>query len=213
MNQKALILVDMQKDFLPGGKFAIPYGDLILPTVDKLMSLPFDYILASKDWHPKDHISFAENHNKNVGEIITHEHVEQILWPVHCVQDTPGAEFSEGFDSSRIKKSFLKGIDKHIDSYSAFFDNQHKKSTGLSEYLTKHNITDLYIAGLATDYCVKYSVLDALVFGFNVYIIVEACHGINLKPKDSEQALSEMKKAGAVLTTFKKVAKTLSSKE
>ena len=102
MNKKALIFVDIQKDFLPGGAFAIPNGDVILPVVNKLASLPFDDILASKDWHPQNHVSFAINHNKSVGEKIIHEHVEQILWPVHCVQETPGAEFAEGFFTTKI---------------------------------------------------------------------------------------------------------------
>jgi len=213
VNKTALILVDIQKDFLPGGAFAIPNGDVILPVINQLASLPFDNILASKDWHPQNHVSFAINHNKSVGEKIIHEYVEQILWPVHCVQESPGAEFAEGSFTTKILKSFLKGTDTNIDSYSTFFDNQHKKSTGLSEYLKKRGINELYIAGLATDYCVKYSVLDAINLGFDVFVVKDACHGIDLHSKDSEKALAQMVDSGAILMSLQDVSKRLCSKE
>lgn len=208
---KALILVDIQNDFLPGGALAVNQGDKILPVIDNLLTLPFDLIVASKDWHPKDHISFAANHKKNPGEKILLGNIEQILWPIHCVQETKGADFSPELDIHRISQVFYKGTDKTIDSYSTFFDNGHDKSTGLADYLRKQGVNALYIAGLATDYCVKYSVFDALQQGFKVFVVTDACRGVNLQPGDSDKALNEMKKAGAILTSSEELAKSLKS--
>jgi len=209
MNKNALILVDIQNDFLPGGTLPVPLGYKILPIVNQLVKLPFDYILASKDWHPEDHLSFATNHHKAPGEKIICENLEQILWPVHCVQKTHGAEFAKGFDTAKISNIFLKGTAKNIDSYSAFFDNLHKKSTGLAEFLQSHDVNTVYIAGLATDYCIKYSVIDALHLGFNVFVALDACKGINLQPDDSNTALKQMQEAGAVMITLKEINKAL----
>lgn len=197
----ALILVDIQNDFLPGGALAIPNGNEILPVIETLVKLPFDFIIATKDWHPEDHTSFATNHNKSPGSKIMLGNIEQILWPVHCVQETHGSEFAAGAYTAKISQVFHKGTDKSIDSYSTFFDNGRRKSTGLADYLKKHHIKELYIAGLATDYCVKYSVMDALHLGFKIFVITDACRGINIKSKDSDRALDEMQKAGAILTS------------
>ena len=202
---KALILVDIQNDFLPGGAFAVKNGDEILPIIEKLVSLPFDIIVATQDWHPADHGSFAVNHGKKVGEKTQLGGIEQILWPAHCIQDTLGAALSPGLDKKKIDQVFFKGTDKMIDSYSTFFDNSHQKSTGLDEYLRKYGVNEIYLAGLATDYCVKYSALDALELGFVVHVIVDACRGINLQPADTKNALNEMKTAGAKLTTSKEI--------
>lgn len=205
---KALILVDIQNDFLPGGALAVPNGNEILPVIEKLTKLPFDFIIATKDWHPLDHVSFATNHNKAPGSKIKLGSMEQILWPVHCVQDTLGAELASGPYTAKISMIFHKGTDKSIDSYSTFFDNGHMKSTGLADYLKKHHVKELFIAGLATDYCVKYSVMDALHLGFKTYIVTDACRGINIKPQDSKKALDEMQTAGAILTSFKELSKS-----
>ena len=195
----ALILVDIQNDFLPGGTLAVPHGDEVVPLVDGLQQR-FDLIVATKDWHPSDHGSFAANHpGKNPGDRIVLDGIEQILWPVHCVQDTHGSEFAPSFDTSRIEHVFHKGTERNIDSYSTFFDNAHRRQTGLAHYLEKHGIKDIYLMGLALDYCVKYSALDARHLGLNTYVIVDGCRGIELNPGDIGRALEEMKDAGAIL--------------
>lgn len=201
----ALLLVDIQNDFLPGGALEVKNGDLILPVVNRLLDHKFDHILASKDWHPADHCSFAPIHHKKSGDHVFINGAAQILWPIHCVENTSGSEFPSALKSSKIEKVFYKGTDRTIDSYSAFYDNAHCKSTGLSEFLREKGISNIYVAGLATDYCVKYSVLDAINSGFNVCVIADACKGVNLNPHDSETALNEMKKAGASIVLSKEL--------
>ena len=125
------------------------------------------------------------------------EGVDQILWPVHCVQDTPGSDFAPGWDRTKVHKIIHKGTDKFIDSYSTFFDNGHRKETGLDLFLKKYKIKDVYVAGLATDYCVKFSAIDACKLGYNVNVVFEGCRGVNLKPGDSENAFDDMRHAGA----------------
>ena len=199
---KALLLVDLQNDFLPGGVLAVEHGHEIIPIVNELVKYPFDLIVATKDWHPADHRSFASNHGKKAGEHVHLAGKDQVLWPDHCVQQTPGSDFAPGWDRSNIDKVIYKGTDAAIDSYSTFFDNSHLRSTGLEDYLREKGVKDLYIAGLATDYCVKYSVLDAIQLGFNAHVILDACRGVNLHSHDSEKALQLMKKAGATLIPF-----------
>lgn len=200
---KALLLVDIQNDFLPGGALAIKDANQIIPLVASLVTYPFDLIIATKDWHPADHGSFASQYQKKPGEQVNLDGIEQILWPDHCVQNSWGAEFAPGWDTTRINKIIYKGIDPLIDSYSTFFDNGQKRKTALHAYLTQQRISHLFVAGLATDYCVKYSVLDALELGFQTTIIVDACRGVNLKPTDDLLALQLLASAGALLTTFK----------
>lgn len=202
---RALLLVDIQNDFLPGGALAVKEGNAILPVVNHLLDKPFDVIVASKDWHPRDHGSFAETHRKNPGDHVVLEGLDQILWPTHCVQNTFGAEFAKGWNSSKVHEVFCKGTDKMVDSYSTFFDNGHRRTTGLEAFLKGKGVTDLYIAGLATDYCVKYSVLDALKMGFTVYVVQDAVRGVNLSPSDSHHALNEMRSKGAHLLESKEI--------
>ena len=195
----ALILVDLQSDFLPGGALPVPHGDKVIPLANELQRR-FDLVVATKDWHPPDHGSFATNHlGKEPGDRIILDGVEQILWPVHCVQNTHGAEFAPSFDTSRVAHVFHKGINPRIDSYSTFFDNAHRRRTGLGEYLKERSINDIYLLGLALDYCVKYSALDARHLGFNTHIILDGCRGIGLDPGDLDRAIDEMKRAGAIL--------------
>ena len=199
--RRALILVDLQNDFLPGGALAVPDGHAVIPIVNRLVRLPFDVIVATQDWHPRDHGSFAANHRgKTPGEVVNLNGLRQVLWPVHCVQNTNGSRLVPMVDMARVKRIFRKGTDPWIDSYSAFFDNGHRKSTGLDRYLKSRGGTDVYLAGLATDYCVKFSVLDALQLGFNVHLIEDGCRGINLKPTDVDQAIEQMRRAGAEIT-------------
>jgi len=194
-----LIIVDLQNDFLPNGALPVPRGDEVIPLANELQS-HFELIVATQDWHPADHGSFAANHpGKKPGDRIMLDGIEQILWPVHCVQNTSGAQFTASFDTKRIGRVFQKGTDPKIDSYSAFFDNAHRRSTGLGDYLKERSVTDVYLVGLALDYCVKYSALDARQLGLNAHVIVDASRGIALDPGDLDRALDEMKRAGATL--------------
>src|SRR5688500_6633897 len=193
---RALILVDLQNDFVPGGALAVREGDAVIPVANRVQQA-FDLIVASRDWHPRDHGSFAANHpGRNVGEVIDLHRLPQILWPVHCVQETSGADFVPGLDTSRIERVFLKGTDREIDSYSAFFDNGHRKSTGMGDYLKERCVRDVYVCGLATDYCVNFTALDACKLGFNVYLIEDASRGVNLKADDSANAVEGIRRAG-----------------
>ena len=204
-NKKALILVDLQNDFCQGGNLAVPEGDAVVPLANQLQA-HFDVVVATKDWHPKDHASFASNHpGYNIGDVVMLKDISQILWPDHCVQETRGAEFHPQLDISHIQKIFFKGSDKTIDSYSAFFDNAHLRATGLADYLRAQGVNEVYIIGLATDYCVKYSCLDAVQLGFDVYVIQDACRGVELKPGDVANALRDMQDARVKMVNTKEI--------
>ena len=195
----ALIIVDLQNDFLPSGALPVPHSDEVIPVANELQSR-FDLVVATKDWHPPDHGSFAANHpGKKPGDRVILDGIEQILWPVHCVQNTYGAEFAPAFDTSRIAQVFHKGVERNIDSYSTFFDNAHRRETGLADYLKKRSIKNIYLMGLALDYCVKYSALDARHLGLNTHVILDGCRGIELEHGDIDRTLDEMKRVGAVL--------------
>jgi nicotinamidase/pyrazinamidase len=192
-----LVLVDIQNDFVPGGALAVPEGGQIVPVVNRLLSC-FDLVVATQDWHPITHGSFAANHpGHQPGDCIDLHGLAQILWPTHCVQGTSGAEFVPGLEPQRWNQIFVKGTDPEIDSYSGFFDNGHRQATGLGDYLRGNEVTEVYVAGLATDYCVKFTVLDALQLGFNAFLIEDACRGVNLQPGDVERAVKDMRAAGA----------------
>lgn len=203
--KKALIMVDLQNDFCPGGSLAVKGGNEIIPLANQLQS-HFEVIIATKDWHPRDHMSFASNHpGHKVGDVITVNDLQQVLWPDHCIQESKGAEFHPLLDTSRITKIFFKGIDKSVDSYSAFFDNAHLRNTGLADYLLQNNIEDIYILGLATDYCVRFTCLDASRMGFKTYLIEDACRGVELNSGDIERALDEMHDEGVVILKAKDI--------
>jgi nicotinamidase/pyrazinamidase len=192
----ALIVTDIQNDFLPGGALAVSQGDEVIPIANRLQP-KFDLVVATQDWHPADHGSFASNHaGKRVGETIDLNGLPQILWPVHCVQGTRGAKFSEELSTSRIQRIFQKGLDAGIDSYSAFFDNARRKDTGLGGYLWREGVEQVYILGLTTDYCVKFTALDAVSLGFDAYVILDGCRGVNLRPGDVDRAVAEMRQSG-----------------
>jgi len=196
----ALILVDLQHDFMPGGALGVPDGNQVVPVANQVQPL-FGLVVATRDWHPPDHGSFAAQHpGRKPGDVIELGGQPQILWPVHCVQNTPGAALVAALDTRRIDRIFYKGTDPTIDSYSAFFDNGHRRSTGLGEYLQQQGVTDVYLAGLATDYCVKYSALDARRFGFRTFVILDGCRGVNLRANDSAAAIEEMRSAGVEIT-------------
>lgn len=204
-----LILVDLQKDFMPGGALAVQDGNVVLPALQELLELSFDTVVATKDWHPPNHISFASTHHLPVGERIKVEGREQILWPDHCIQHSEGADFYPGWSQERIDKIFYKGTDPEMDSYSTFFDNRHQRSTGLADFLKEHGIKKIFLAGLATDYCVKQSALDAKDLGFETYVVKEGCKAVNLKPGDEDQALSIMKARGIQVISLSEVKEKL----
>lgn len=175
----ALILVDIQNDFLPGGSLAVPRGDEIIPVANRLQER-FGLVVATQDWHPAGHGSFASSHpGKNVYETILLGGVEQILWPDHCVQGSRGAEFARALDMNRVEVIIRKGTDPAIDSYSAFFDNARRKSTGLEGYLKQRGVGRVFLAGLAADFCVSSSLLDALSFGFAAALVEDATRAIS----------------------------------
>ncbi|HXT11284.1 MAG TPA: bifunctional nicotinamidase/pyrazinamidase [Candidatus Angelobacter sp.] len=196
---RALILVDIQNDFLPGGALAVPDGDKVIPVANKLQPL-FPLVVATQDWHPANHGSFAASHpGKKVFEQTELNGLPQTLWPVHCVQNTKGAELAAPLNRDRIAKIFPKGTDAGIDSYSGLFDNGHRKSTGLGEWLQAQGVTEVYVCGLATDYCVKFTALDAAQMGFKINLIEDASRGVNLQPTDVRDAIAEMKRAGVTV--------------
>ena len=202
---RALILVDLQNDFLPGGALGVPGGDQVIPVANRLMP-EFDLVVATKDWHPEDHGSFAAGHpGREPGEVIELDGLDQILWPVHCVQGSYGSELAASLDVSGITKVFFKGTDPRVDSYSTFFDNAKRRSTGLADYLRDAGVDEVFLLGLATDYCVKYSALDAVGLGFRTYVVEDGCRGVDLRPGDSQRALDEMRDAGVEILHSREV--------
>ncbi len=193
----ALILVDLQNDFLPGGALAVPRGDEVIPIANRLVG-HFGFVVATRDWHPPDHSSFASQHPGHaVGDVIEVGGVAQVLWPDHCVQGTKGAEFAAALNDAAISEIVTKGTSRDIDSYSGFFDNNQRQATGLLDILQRSGITRVHVMGLATDYCVKFTALDALKLGFETNLVLEGCRGVDLTPGDSDRAVDEMRAAGA----------------
>lgn len=179
----ALIVVDVQNDFCPGGELAITDGDKVIPVINELIK-KFSLVVASQDWHPKNHCSFKKQGG---------------VWPEHCVKNSWGARFVKGLDTVKFKAVFQKGDYKELDSYSAFFDNAHMNKTYLGEYLIVHKVKNVYIVGLATDYCVKYTALDAVKYGFNTYVLLDGCRGVELKKGDIQRSIEEMRKASVII--------------
>ena len=193
---KTLIIVDVQNDFCPGGALAVPEGDAIVPGINKIAET-FDLVVTTQDWHPADHGSFAANYPGAMPyDMGTLSGRPQVLWPIHCVQGTTGAAFHPEL---RVKAmNFVKGTDKDADSYSGFFDDG-GKSTGLHEVLQAHKASELFVCGLATDYCVKFTVVDALRLGYRTTVIEDLCRAVNLNPGDAVKALDEMRESGATV--------------
>jgi len=192
----ALIIVDVQNDFCPGGALAVANGDLVVPVINGLLPR-FDVIVATQDFHPADHASFAVNHpGTRVGQVIELGGMPQVLWPPHCVQNTQGAQLRADLDTSGLDGVFQKGTDPLVDSYSGFFDNGRQHATGLGEFLKARGVNDVFVCGLATDYCVRWTALDALSLGFATTVIADACRGVELQAGDSARALDEVRAAG-----------------
>lgn len=176
---KTLLIIDVQNDFIPNGSLPVPNGNQIVPVINKIQN-KFDLVIGTQDWHPKGHTSFTSNHKgkSNFDEIEIHGQ-PQTLWPDHCVQGTQGAEFHPDLNTERFEAIFRKGTDKTIDSYSAFYDNGHLKSTGLAGYLKEKGTTQLFLCGLAADICVYFSILDAFKEGFDCYLIEDASKALD----------------------------------
>jgi nicotinamidase/pyrazinamidase len=199
----ALIVVDVQNDFCQGGALEVKNGNDVIPVINDLVkSNKFDFIIATQDWHPKGHKSFASNHkNKKVYDVIKLNGITQVLWPDHCIQRRKGSKFQKDLLLGNSLKVFKKGTNPEIDSYSGFYDNDHKSSTGLAEYLKAKKISKVYITGLATDYCVKFTALDSTKEGFKTFVIKDAVRGVNIYKDDSKKAFEEMKKNGIKIIT------------
>lgn len=201
---KALLIVDIQNDFCPGGALEVSNGDSIIHTVNKLTD-HFDAIIQTQDWHPRGHLSFASSHpEKDPFDTIELDYGIQVLWPEHCVQGTWGAEFHPDLVTEKTQVIIRKGFRKEIDSYSTFFENDQKTTTGLTGYLNQRNITDLYTVGLATDFCVKWSILDGIEEGFSMHIVKDAVRGIDLEGS-LDTAWKEMKQKGVKITTSQEI--------
>lgn len=194
----ALVIIDLQNDFMPGGSLAVPKGDEIVSLINDLQE-KFDLVVATQDWHPEGHASFATSH-KNVKEfeVIKLQGLDQVMWPEHCIQNTAGAEFHPDLNTARIETIFRKGTNLNIDSYSGFFDNAHLKSTGLAGYLREKNIKNLFFAGLAAEYCVYFSIIDALDEGFNAVLIEDATRALNQEEFEKAK-LRILRKGGRII--------------
>lgn len=177
---KALIVVDIQNDFLQGGSLAVQGGNEIIPVINSIQE-KFDLVVATQDWHPKGHKSFASQHsNKSVYDKIDLNGIEQVLWPDHCVQGTVGAEISSELNQNKIEAIFRKGMNTIIDSYSGFYDNGKLKCTGLGDFLKGRGVKEIFVCGLAADYCVYFTAKDALELGFTSTIIENATKAIDV---------------------------------
>jgi nicotinamidase/pyrazinamidase len=197
-DRDVLLVVDVQSDFCPGGALAVPRGDEIVPAVNRL-ARNFAHVVLTQDWHPAGHSSFASAHpGKSPLDTVAMAYGAQILWPDHCVQGTPGAAFHPGLDIPHAELVVRKGFHKTIDSYSAFRENDRKTPTGLAAYLHERVFERVTLCGLATDFCVLYSALDARAAGFDATVELEACRGLDVDGSIA-RALDEMRKAGAAL--------------
>lgn len=196
---KTLLIVDVQNDFLPDGALAVPRGDEVIPVINRIQDR-FDLVVATQDWHPADHGSFASRHEgKEIFEVTELNGLEQILWPDHCVQSTSGAEFAAALRQERIEAIFRKGMEADIDTYSGFYDNGHRKSTGLADYLRGKGAEEIYVAGLAGDVCVYFTVLDGCREGFTTHLIIDATRAVNMEEGDFDKAVADMKEKGAIM--------------
>jgi nicotinamidase/pyrazinamidase len=198
MSSEALIVIDVQNDFCPGGSLAVAEGDKIVPLINEMIG-SFEHVIMTQDWHPADHSSFASNHTgKQPNETVEMPYGPQTLWPDHCVQGSGGAEFHPGLKWSKAELVIRKGFRKGIDSYSAFFENDRKTPTGLAGYLKERGINKITLVGLATDFCVAYSALDAIGLGFEATVRLDACRAIDLGGS-LETMLGKMRDAGVKL--------------
>lgn len=205
MPHKALILVDLQYDFCPGGALEVARGDETIAVANRV-ARHFELVVATQDWHPADHGSFAANHEgAEPYQVIDLNGLQQVLWPVHCVQGTRGAAFHDDLTAT-VTKVFPKGTDATVDSYSGFWDNGKRKPTGLAPWLREQGVRAVYVLGLATDYCVKFTALDACGEGFATFLIEDGCRAVNLVAGDGERAIDDMRSSGVVVVESAQIA-------
>lgn len=198
---KALIIVDIQNDFLPGGALAVPRGDEIVAVINRLAA-EYPLVVATQDFHPADHKSFATNHpGRDLYEVVDLNGLSQVLWPVHCVQGSEGAELALALRRDLIHEVVPKGQNPEIDSYSGFFDNGRRQATGLDGLLRARGVEEVFVCGLAADYCVKFTALDAVSLGYRTFLIEDATRGVDLHPGDTELAFDELRAAGVKLVS------------
>ena len=199
MTEQALIVVDVQNDFCPGGALAVAGGDQVVPYLNALRTR-FPRTVFTQDWHPAGLHSFATQHpGRQPGDVIDLQGQPQVLWPDHCVQGTPGAAFHAGLDVRPDDPVFRKGQLLAVDSYSGFMDNDQRHETGLRQYLQQQGVGEVHVAGLATDYCVLFTVRDALRFGLRTVVHRGGCRAVNLQPGDEDRAFRAMEEAGATV--------------
>jgi nicotinamidase/pyrazinamidase len=197
----ALIIVDIQNDFVPGGALAVPGGDEIIPLVNELQD-SFSLVVATQDWHPINHKSFASSHpGKKIFDKVSLHGLDQVLWPDHCIQGTPGAALHKNLNLNRVEAIFRKGMDPDIDSYSGFYDNGYRKSTGLAGYLRERKVRKVYVVGLASDYCVFYTAKDAIKENFETFVIEDASRAISTDAFD--KAKDELLSTGGQIINTK----------
>ena len=193
----ALILIDIQNDFLPNGPLAVPEGDQVIAVANQEMQRA-DYVVATQDWHPANHGSFAsQQQDVEIGDQFQLDGLTQVAWPDHCIQGTRGAELAAELSLDRIDHIVQKGTCPNIDSYSGFYDNGQRQATGLDDHLRSVGVRHISVMGLATEYCVKFSVLDALRLEYPTRVLLDGCRGINLFPNDIDDAIAAMRSAGA----------------
>lgn len=198
-----MILVDLQNDFVEGGALAVTDGMAVVEIANRIMA-DYDLVVATQDWHPADHQSFASQHQGfSIGQQFELNGLPQTAWPDHCIQGSFGAELVSSLDTARISRIVRKGMDKSIDSYSGFFDNGHQKSTGLADFLRSEKVDQVAVMGLATDYCVRFTALDAMKEGFETTLILDGCRGVELQPGDIAKAIDELQRAGVKITQTK----------
>ena len=191
---KALVIIDVQNDFLMNGSLEVPNGNDVIEPINEIIE-NYALVVSTKDWHPLDHVSFASNHpGKKIGDVVKVNNLDQILWPEHCVQESRGSDFPTTLNFKAINKIIYKGTNSKIDSYSGFHDNGKTYSTGLSNYLKAKNVKLIDYVGLVTEYCVKFTVLDSVEEGFKTRVILNGIKGINLE--ESNKALKEIKSKG-----------------
>jgi nicotinamidase/pyrazinamidase len=201
LGKSVLLVLDVQNDFCQGGSLAVKEGDRVVPVINSIMG-EFYKVIATQDWHPSDHISFASNHpDKKPYDTISLGDVEQILWPDHCVRGSSGADFHPYLDARQFDLILRKGTTQGLDSYSGFFENDKKTSTGLEFYLKGMKIEKAFLCGLTTDYCVFYSAMDAVKLGFSTYLVEDASRGVDVPEGNLKRALDEMKRVGVKIIT------------
>jgi len=204
-SKSALLVIDVQNDFCPGGQLAVEGGDEVVPLINRIMGL-FGLVAATQDWHPAGHLSFAVNHSgKKVFDAVEVCGIDQVLWPEHCIAGTRGAEFHSDLNSAAFNLILRKGRQKELDSYSAFLENDHKTSTGLEFYLKGLEVSRLFLCGIATDVCVYYSAIDGIALGFEVFVIEDGCRGIDTPPGTLKKRIDKMITEGVKVINSKEL--------